>query len=215
VIESPLVDGYNWFARWSGTLEEAARAAGALKRQAADASGAIRVPQPDEPLAETEARYEAWLDQMQEFFAAAPWNSAAPAAAAGSFDPWRELEADLDAEVCFISDGKEHRALVEFISPGMTPMESRIVLLVSLAAVGLAAVWLARRPNMVETLEHWPEAVGLVLGVVAWAWLRPSLLGLLVAAVCAALLVRRLMRARKSPRHDSSNQPSEIAERVA
>lgn len=216
VIELPLVDGYHWFARWSGRLEAAARSAGLFERQSADDSGAIRVPQPDEPLAETEARYEAWLDQINEIFAAAEWNSAAAAReVAPAFDPWSGLEADSDNQVCFISDGNECQALVEFIPPGMTPNASRIALLVALAAVGMAAVWVARRPKAVETIEQWPEAVGLTLGIVAWAWLRPSVLGLLLVAMCMALLARRMIRARKSPRHDSFNQPSENAERLA
>jgi hypothetical protein len=162
------------------------------------------------------SRYEAWLDQINEIFAAAEWNAAAsPAAVTASLDPWGEIESDFGNQVCFISDGNEHYALVEFVAPGITPLESRVILLVSLAAVGAVAVWLAGRPAAMEGVVVWPELAGLALGLLAWGWLRPSVLGLLLAAVSAVLLVRRFLRARKSPRHDSSNQPSEIADHLA
>lgn len=216
VIESPLVDGYNWFARWASELEAAAHTADSMQRQTAGTSAPIRVPQPDESLVETAARYEAWLDQINEIFAAAEWTAAASNATAGtSLDFGSPFEIGLGDQVCFISDGNEQRALVEFVSPGMTPMESRFVALISLAALGAVAFWLSRRPEVLVAIGLWPEAAALVLGLLAWAWLRPSVFGLLLAAASAALLARRLMRARKSPRHDSSNQPSENAERLA
>jgi hypothetical protein len=66
-----------------------------------------------------------------------------------------------------------------------------------------------------EAMELWPEAAGLALGLSAWAWLRPSVFGLLLASVSIVLFARRIIGARKSPRHDGSNQPSESAEQLA
>jgi hypothetical protein len=116
---------------------------------------------------------------------------------------------------CFVSDGDQDHLVVDWVPDGITAGETRFAALASLAALSLAAFWLIRRPAALELVENWREAVGVVLGLAAWAWLRPSGAGLVVAGVCLFLLLRRLHRERKSPRHDSTNQPSSIPKEMA
>ena len=57
-----------------------------------------------------------------------------------------------------------------------------LVMLTCLAAVGLA------RGNLTEKLRRWPHILGVVLGLVWWLWLWPSILGLgiVLASILAA-----------------------------
>jgi hypothetical protein len=216
VIESPVVDGYSWFADWVHSLEDVQRVAHSLHHSAAGLIDAIRVPQTIDPVSDAATRCDAWIEQIAEVFAATDW-AASPVATMGpsNLDPWLDAPNGADDRVCLISDGNENDATVEFVPEGMTAGQTRFVLLATLAAVAAAAVWLVRNPPALRLAEKWPEATGLGLGLLAWAWLRPSILGLVIAAVSLALLARRIIRERKSPRHDSSDQPNSIPEEVA
>jgi hypothetical protein len=205
-IETPVVDGLSWFAHWAAGLAAAERAASSQQRSRADAGESIRVPQPaDDSLSETIASCDAWIEQVTEMFAATELAVSQPEpSAAAALDPWQDSASDSHDRVCFISDGDQDRVLVELMPDGLTAAETRIVALASLAAVALAAIWLIRTPPALRFAESRPEVVGVVVGLAAWAWLRPSAVGLLVAVVSLCLLVRRFDRERKSPRHDSS-----------
>ena len=216
VIESPVVDGYSWFSHWVLGLENIERVANSLQRSATGSTEAIRVPQTVDPVPDAVARSDAWIEQIAEIFAAMDWTTS-PSQPTGtsSLDPWRDARTLTVDRVCFISDGNENDALVEFVPDGMTTGQTRFVLLTTFAAVAAAAVWLVRNPPALQFAENWPEATGLMMGLLAWAWLRPSIVGLVVAAVSLVLLARRIVHERKSPRHDSSNQPNSIPEEVA
>jgi hypothetical protein len=215
-IESPVIDGRSWFVHWAAGLAAAERAASSLQRSRADAREAIRVPQPaDDSLSETIARCDAWIEQVAEVFAATELVDSDPIPPAAAFDPWQVAASGSRDRVCIISDGDQDRLLVELAPDGLTAAETRLAALASLAAVALATIWLIRTPPAQRFAERRPEAVGVVVGLVAWAWLRPSVVGLLVSVVSLCLLVRRIYRERTSPGHDSSNQPSSIPEELA
>jgi hypothetical protein len=217
VIELPLVDGYSWFVRWAAGLNAAEDIASSLKRAAENVAETIRVPQqPDESVPQSISRSDAWAEQIAEIFAAAgiavgPLESVAQA----TFDPWQAMASGDHDIACFISDGDQDQLVVECVPDGITAGETRFAVLASLAALSLAVFWLTRRPAALELVENWREAVGVVLGLAAWAWLRPSGVGLVVAGMCLLLLLRRLYHEKKSPRHDSTNQPSSIPKEMA
>ena len=49
-------------------------------------------------------------------------------------------------------------------------------------------------------LCRWPHVLGILVGFAYWAWLRPSWIGLLIAAVSLALALIQLARPTLSPR---------------
>ncbi|MEX2092203.1 MAG: hypothetical protein WD971_05975, partial [Pirellulales bacterium] len=135
--------------------------------------------------------------------------------APAAFDLWQDAASGPGDRVCFISDGGQDRLYVELVPDGLTVATTRFAALASLAALALAAIWLVRTPPALELAKGWPEAVGVVLGLAAWAWLRPSLAGLVVVAVSLTLVVRRLYLERKAPRHNSSKHSNSIQEELA
>ena len=116
---------------------------------------------------------------------------------------------------CFVSDGSRGPLVVAFTAENFTPTQTRYFALGSLALVAVVAAWLARTPRVLELVLSWPEAWSVLIGLAAWAWLRPSSLGLAIAGVSLGLLVRRIQREKKSPRHDSSKLPTSIPEELA
>jgi len=132
-----------------------------------------------------------------------------------TLDPWLAASPTLGVQLCFVADGGAERLRIELVPSELTRVEIRMVTLVSIALVAAAAVWLVRTPAAREVVQSWPQAVGVIAGLTVWAWLRPSALGLFVAVVSLGLLVGRLARARKSPRHDSTKQSSTIPEELA
>jgi hypothetical protein len=204
VVEAPVVDGTSWFARWAEDLRTAEELAGSLERTAVAATETIRVPQSaDNYVSETVARSHAWLEQITDAFSATE-----PLAVElepderepnrrNAFDPWQAAQQESANQVCFISDGDQNRAVVEWVPDGLTPAGSRSLALASFAVLACGLVWLKRTPHVRELVESWPEVAWLLLGVAAWMWLRPSVVGCLVAAVSAAFLLARIARETK------------------
>jgi hypothetical protein len=216
-MESPVVDGFNWFAHWAAEIQAAERTAKSLVLPSTDSAAAIRVPQPsDDLLSDNIARCDAWIEQVAEIFAATEMTLSGPEPAVPTaFDPWRAATSSPDDCICFISDGGQNRLLVELVPDSLTATATRVVVLASIAALALTAIWLIRTPPALELAERWPEGVGFLGGLAAWAWLRPSAVGLVVAAVSLTLFVRRFYLEKISPRHDGSQQSNSIPEELA
>lgn len=215
LVESPVIDAFNWFGSWSAELQAAAQAARTLKQPVIDEAAAVRVTPPaDDPLTEIVSRCDSWLQRMDEFFADAQLGVVRPTAAADRSSVWMGAE-----RFCFISDGAEDRLRIEFVEPGLAAGAARSVALASIAVLAVAVLWFARTPTAIAWISRRPELIGVIAGIAAWAWFRPSFVGLFVATICLVLALRREYRERKrasrdksprheaSPRHDKSPRP--------
>jgi hypothetical protein len=205
-------------------LQAAAQQARELQQPVLNETAAVRVTPPaDDPLTEIVSRCDSWLQRMDEFFADAQLGVARPTAAAG-------LPTTTDSaavRTCFISDGGEDRLRIEFVEPGLAAGAARSVALASIAVLAVAVLWFARTPATIAWVSERPEWIGVIAGIAAWAWLRPSVIGFAIAVACLGFALRREYRARKlanralssrteiSPRHDGTSQSSSIPEELA
>jgi hypothetical protein len=219
-IESPVVDGYNWYARWSQHLAAAGQIAEALEKPVAGATAPARVTPPDDDLLANAARRSAaWMQEMDEVFV-----DAGPAAARSdpqpeaAIDAWQAADLSHSTPVCLVADGGQDQLSIELVPVELAPSQARLAALASIFALAAAAFWIRRTPAALEFLTAWPQAMLIVIGLAIWAWLRPSALGLLIAAIGVGLVLRRLVVTRriiaqeKSPRHDNTRQPNSIPE---
>lgn len=217
VLEVPAVDGYSWFVRWAAQLTAAARLAEQAGRSSTVAVPAIRVTRPEGNSSEDPtAQSLLWIEQMSEFFNVTPASLADEQGTnPETIEPGQLALSGAGDVACFVSDGGRGPLVVELRAATWTAAQTRCALLATLGAMALVTIWLTRTPGRLERVENWPEAWGLLLGLAAWIWLRPSLVGLGVAIVSATLLVRHVQRETKSPRHDSSKLPNSIPEELA
>jgi hypothetical protein len=216
-LEVPAVDGYSWFLDWASRLRTAGRLAESAPQALADVQAPIRVSQSSpQSSEETLSQAEAWIDQMAEFFRATELPRSSDALGVDEVYSLEQPSIGGAGSVpCFVSEGGRDSLEVEFLAEEWTSAQSRFFALGSLAVVAMLAVWVSRRPSLRPLAEGWPETWGLLIGLVAWAWMRPSIVGLLIAVVSVALLVRRIQREKKSPRHDSSKPPNSVPNEVA
>lgn len=217
-IEAPVVDGYNWYTSWSEQLAAAERIAQAFEQPVAGATAPARVTPPNDDLfARAAERSATWMQEMEDVFAdAGPVAAHADSRPEISHDPWALAGSIHSTPICLVADGGQDQLRLEIVPAEMSPLQGRLVALTSLGVVAAIAFWIRRRPDVLAMVTVWPQATVIVIGVAAWAWLRPSALGLLIAAVGVGLLLRKLIAARqnsareKSPRHDNTRQPSSI-----
>jgi hypothetical protein len=221
-IESPVVDGYNWYARWSQQLAAAGQIAEALEKPVAGATAPARVTPPNgDLLADAAKRSAAWMQEMDEVFVdAGPAAAHADPQPEAAIDPWQGQAADLShsTPVCLVADGGQDQLSIELVPVELTPSQARLAALASIFVLAAAAFWIRRVPAASALLTAWPQATLVLIGLATWAWLRPSALGLLIAAIGVGLVLRRLVASRrnmaqeKSPRHDNTRQPNSIPE---
>lgn len=217
LLEAPAMDGFSWLVRWARNLQAAAEWAENVGAHAKATSGATRVRQPDSSAAnDSHTQSLLWIEQMAELFDLTSDSllENQPEAAAGVGPGIRVLGANGDA-ASFVSDGYGNGLSIRLKPATWLVPHSRNF---ALAAVGLAvlvSIFVARSPQTMARMEQWPEIWALVLGIAAWFWLRPGLVGFVIATAAGVLLARRLHREKKSPRHDSSKLPNSIPEESA
>jgi hypothetical protein len=146
----------------------------------------ISLPQDDQLAAA--ARLDQWLEQVGEAMPEVDVyqledREAKPQVADG---PWRR---EVDA-VYLVTAGELDSLRLDWASAAVSPVRSRVIGVAAIAIACGACLWLLRRPAALDVFYRWPHAVAFVAGLVYWAWMWPSWLGLLIAAGSLLLAVR-------------------------
>jgi len=217
LLEAPPVDGYHWLTGWARELLEVRLRAEEAEQDLTNASAATRVAHPERDKDEdSHTQSLAWVEQMAELFDVAFGSLAAERTGAQAELEPAKLAVDAPGDLaCFVSEGNHSPLFVQLTTATWTANRTRYFLLGTLGALAIASAWLVRSPQRLARFEGRPEVWALALGLAAWLWLQPSLAGLAIAIGAAVLLVRRICREKKSPRHDSSKLPSSIPEDLA
>lgn len=217
ILEAPAADGYRWLVVWTTGLRSAVQLAQSAGEYSLETAPATRVAQPESNSAESpNAQSMLWIEQLAELFDISAESLASEQVVApAAIEPGRVALGGSGPVACFVSDGGSERLAIEFPSPTWLAPVARYWAIVPLAAIATATYWLTRTPQRINRSESRSELWGLMIGLGAWYWLRPSLVGLAIAGVSAVLLAKRLLRERKSPRHDSSKLPNSIPEELA
>jgi hypothetical protein len=149
-------------------------------------SAPSQISQPvDEQLTAASTRLDAWVEQYSAELDGPEAEVETPEQTGSEF-----AIASLPATgrwVYCVTDGALDRLTLNNESKSVGWGTSSMAGALAITSLTLAMFLLARRTNAPDLLYQWPHAVGFLIGIACWAWLQPSWVGLLIAAVCVAL----------------------------
>jgi hypothetical protein len=177
--ESTNADVANWFRTWSAMLKGVRDRATGIGESSGTTPQVARTPQ--ESIARPSDRLDAWLKQQARRLGSAIPTDAAPQSAA--IEPSFDLPAAFDqpGTLHFVSEGGTDRLALNLESPVTRGAAQGLGILV-VAVFASATIWLARSPLGQDFICRWPHIVGILVGLLWWAWLAPSWLGLVIIA---------------------------------
>jgi hypothetical protein len=184
-IDLPASDGENWFRQWAPLLtrlrdEAANELAVPVNRQLAP-----QLLQPTEDqLAEASRRLDAWLQQCAEVF-----GEAAVSERGGESDHFSDVAPRglVQERTYSITDGSHDRLEIDVAESSNTSGRARVLGTLAVLCLTIVAILMLQWPAAWDALYRWPHAVGFGVGLAYWAFLRPSWLGLLIAAASVAI----------------------------
>ena len=188
--DAPAPDGENWSRPWATLLQVVEDQSRHILSHTSPAATLAQVSQSSEDqINHASQRLAKWLQQVGNARAGTgPRQSSTASRSADSSATSPSLDARYTA--CFVAEGGADQLTLQLNPSAGTRARTRLVawlLLLGLAATGN---WLRRSPTAVDFFCRWPEVLGILLGVVYWAWLWPSWVGLLIVAVSLWLSLR-------------------------
>jgi len=189
--QMPAPDGYLWFRPWSFTLNRLRREAKEATANPDGRQAPSQVSQPaDEQLAAASARLDAWLEKCNTELAGKAAEKSLPEIQVAEPDsPPADAISAADRRLYCVTDGALDRLTLDDNSSSSRD-QTPILGVLAIAGLWISAVVLSHRTGALEFVYRWPHAVGFLLGIAWWAWLRPSWCGLVIAAACVALAIR-------------------------
>lgn len=186
-VQSPPPDDYNWLQPWAEVLAAARREAESARGDSGRQPASVQLsPSTDDQLATATSRVDAWLDAANDVLSRQlPGGS--PAASHSELPP---AAPDGGRWTYCVADGGMDHVTIAASSGGVSPGTVRVVGVVVIVGLAVALVWLATVPAAYDLLWRWPHTAGLLLGLAAWACLRPSWLGLMIVAAVLLLVLR-------------------------
>lgn len=190
--EMPTADIQMWLKTWAKILANESNQV----RLSANANNHEKIQKQvtqtsDEPLVQATARLQKWLDDCRTTFAipsAEPFEFAADQRDLKSEPPFVASAASV-WNYYVTKDGNDPLDIV-VQSTAHTVDQHRLIGLIVIFAILCAVLWVGRQPAVLDVPYRWPQAVGTVLGIIFWAWLWPSWLGLVFIAICLFLTFR-------------------------
>jgi hypothetical protein len=185
-VELPTQDGHNWYLPWAARLAVIQEQALRTKGQWNGAQAVLQVSPSEEQLTRASERLDAWLDVVAAGDEPLAWPDSDPPldAVADENEPyaWERLHRNDDNWIHCVANGDAAHLAVDLAPNVATPRQAQLRALLVTGALAAAAIVLMRRPAARDMLYRWPQAVGLLAGLIYWAWLWPSWLGLVIAA---------------------------------
>ncbi len=136
-------------------------------------------------------RLDAWIAQCEADLAQSDDTGLLPGLTPNVLSALESASPASENWIYCVADGGESRLVVELEPAATSPEATRLFGLLAIACAAVAAIALVRHPDAWDALCRWPHALVTVGGIVYWAWLWPSWLGLLIAlaGVATSLLL--------------------------
>lgn len=187
--DAPAPDGENWFRAWAPIVRDVLAQTARLRAQPISGPAVAQVSRSsEEQLDQAEKRLDTWLE-----FVDTQLDSDA-ATAGGSqqrFTSNWAAPSVADATVSYyVAEGGAEGLTVPANGTSAARWPTRTLPIVVIASLVVMMAWLIRSPAAADYLCRWPHTIGVALGLLWWAWLWPSWLGLVIVAGSVWLSLR-------------------------
>ena len=188
--DAPTPDGANWFRQWAVLLGKVKDQTRQTVAHSTHPSNAAQVARPaEDQITRASERLQEWRVQARELIPMSESVTDSALSTAG-----RESTASLAAPEqdlrCFVSEGGPDKIILEAIGQRSNSPYLQFGAIALIVIVATLVIWLLRTPAANDFFYRWPHPIGIAIGIMYWAWLWPSWLGLIVVAVSVWLALR-------------------------
>jgi hypothetical protein len=193
--EAPQPDGANWFRPWVTLLQDVQKQTWqAILRPTAESSTAQISHSSEDQINRASKRFEKWREESSDVLGEV-YN---PTSVQDQLSDNRLMSPDLITAnllgapriTWVVAEGGSDYLTLEPARAGIYPVQTPIFSLFVAIILVIVAFWLNRSPEVADFLYRWPHAIGVVIGIVYWAWLGPSWVGLVIVVISTFLAVR-------------------------
>jgi hypothetical protein len=183
VVELGPVDGNNWFRTWAELLNSIRNDTVQVLNQPSLSDRAVLVsPASEEQINQASQRLDKWLEQCRATVGVSDHDSPRKNSRnIEGFTTFSTGPSGAGDRTYYVAEGGADHIALEIIPLVPSATRVQILALLAIAALLAASIWLSHSPAGIEFLIRWPHAVAIGVGIVYWAWLWPSWLGLLLA----------------------------------
>jgi hypothetical protein len=189
-IEWPLADGKNWYLPWARRLDTFRETALGTVRQVGNDTSTLQLNSAvEEQLADAAERISAWLDQCDQIWSIpAEEPRASTQSPPGELSSWDLARSSAAKWTYCVAEGDAARVVIEGLPSSQSQAQLGPLLAIFIFAASTIAVM--RWPAGREFVCRWPHALAFLAGIAYWAFLWPSIVGLLIAAGSIWLALR-------------------------
>lgn len=187
--ELPPDDAGNWCRPWAAELSGMRSQISSMITRSSGPQTSSQVIRPlHEQFAETSIQLDALLELWAEEFELDETVGESP----GVVDQnWADFPIEEPTRWSYcITDGTLEYLTIDYATAGAGSQQSRLISLLALGSLAIGGLLILRRNGLREAFYHWPHAIGFLIGLAYWAWLQPSWLGLVIAALSVVFACR-------------------------
>jgi hypothetical protein len=189
-IEWPLADGKHWYLPWAQRLNTLREIASRAVSQVDNGASTLQVDSAvEEQLADATERIGTWMEQCDQIWSVPEEESPAlNPSAPTELSTWDLARSNAGQWTYCVADGDAAHVVVDGLPS--TPGQGKLGSLLAIFVIAASTIAVMRWPLGREFLCRWPHALAFLAGLAYWAFLWPSIVGLLIAAGSIWLALR-------------------------
>jgi hypothetical protein len=182
-------DGINWFRTWASALQSARDDMQNLVKTPSAATSVAEIASASgEQIKQISSRLDKWLEASTDLFGNVDYSSAA---ALSALNRGVETGENSEQQIShFIGEGDVDRLVLKSTDDSTAKARLQTAAVVAVICLGIAAAFLTRIAAVEDSVYRYPHALGVLAGIVYWAWLWPSWLGMMILVASAGLALK-------------------------
>ena len=192
-IDLPLSDGKSWYLPWARRLSTFRRESLETIRQSGGGDTSVLHVQSavEEQLTDAAERIDIWLEQCDQIWSVPEQVPSVPISADNAERSSWELATSIASDWTYcVAEGDAARLVVTGLPSSVQQSQAQLGGLAAVFAIAASTIAIMRWPAGREFACRWPHAIAFLTGLAYWAFLWPSVVGLLIAAASVWLALR-------------------------